>query len=477
MPSGGLMALLAVGSQDQYLSASPEISYFKQVIKRFTNFSMESVNQVFLNKPVIDNSSIQTYTCRIGRYGDLLGQIYLCFTLPEIYSDAKTNVYDTSSEDLRFRWIKNIANHMIVSYSVTIDNQKIDERWGEWMDIWNEISMPGDKKFGYDRMSGNTEANISPVKLLPRVIIENNTLTYNVYPNAAPNSPSIPKNTYYVPLDFWFTKNPAVALPLVALQYQNVDITIQFRHIEELYQIWDGPSGKYISPAKYRSLGRTADVSISRFLSYTANANKTGTPSITGIDINASLECNYYYLDASERNYIAAANTDYIIERLYRHQYYGLLQGPNTLDLVLSNPIKEIIWILRRSDISDYNDWYNFTANVPSDPRCPTLHSARLLWNGVERIEEKSAMYFNLLQPFMYHTSSPRDGIYVWSSSLFPEKIQPSGAFNASTIAKINLILTTNAYPTFPNYDCVVFCTYYNIFRIMGGSGGMVFAS
>lgn len=468
MPAGALMSLIAYGAQDAYLTASPELSYFKQVIKRPTKFSMESIKQVFLTNPTLTASAIQVFTCRIGRYGDLLGQVYLCFTLPDIYSDETT----------QFRWITNLANHMLLRYYVSIDTQVIDVRYGIWLDVWNELSMTSDKKYGYDKMIGNVEEYILPRIKDPLVLVQNNRLTYTFYPRSSENSPSIPSKTFYVPLDFWFTKNPAVALPLIALQYQNIDITIELRNIEELYQIFDIQTAQYVSPSHYKLLyqqrnpgKQTNKADIINFLSY------GGVKANTSIDLKAYLECNYYYLDTPERNYIASHNTDYVIDRVYMEEFRGLAKGANIIEVVLSNPIKEMIFVLRRSDTYQYNEWYNFTARYPMNENYEILESAKLIWNGVDRIEEKPAAYFNMLQPYQHHTSHPRAGIYSYSFALYPEKIQPTGTFNASMISKINLALNTKSYQDFDTYDAIVFSTYYNIFRVMAGSGGMVFAS
>lgn len=156
----------------------------------------------------------------------------------------------------------------------------------------------------------------------------------------------------------------------------------------------------------------------------------------------------------------------------------GGILSQNTIDLVISNPVKEVIWITRRSDASQYNEWGNFTAAYPENPNFPILASAKMLWNGMERMEEKPAAYFQLLQPFQHHTSSPREGIYTYSFAIYPEKIQPSGSFNASMISKIQLYVTTENYdPTPAEYEIVIYTVYYNIFRVMSGSGGMVFQS
>jgi hypothetical protein len=369
---------------------------------------------------------------------------------------------------------------MIVRYSVSVDTQVIDERWGDWMDVWNELSMSNDKKYGYDQMVGNVPEFMAPRDLRPRVTTRNNLLYYNMYPEATATTPSIPGRTFYLPLDFWFTKNPAVALPLVALQYQNVDVTIEFRNVEQLYQVYDKATAEWVSPLHYRelqsqrgvSLADQRNVYINNFLSYDSpNANSSS------IDINAYLECNFYFLDTPERSYIAATNSDFVVDRVFREHFYGLAKGANNLELTLSNPVKEIIWVLRRSDMYRYNDWYNFTAKVPMDGRAPTLNVAKVMWNGIDRFEEKPAAYFNSLQPYMHHTTAPRSGIYAWSSALFPEKLQPSGSFNASMISKIDLRIEAIDYPDFSSYECIVFSVYYNIFRVMAGSGGMVFAS
>ena len=456
------MSLLAVGAQDQYIHIGPEMSYFKQVVKRCTNFSMESVRQSFLTKPVLD-SSRSSFTCRISRIGDLLQQIYLSFELPNIYSDDK----------VRFRWIKNIANYMLYSYSIRVDTQLVDQKWGEWLDVWNELTMNQEKKYAYDRMTGNEEAYANPKSYLPMVTIRNNRLTYSMYPKAlSPEYPSIRKRRFFVPLDFWFCKNPSLALPLIALQYQNIEVTIEMRGIDELYQVFDERSGLYMSPSEFKTKPHNADidVSIQRFLSFDGQGNSER------IDLDAYLECNFIFLDEPERRVIASANTDFLVERVYRTEKEGIM-AQNTVDLVIANPIKEIVWLMRRTDANKYNEWGNFTAKHPENMYYPILKSARMLWNGLERIEEKPAAYFQLLQPYQHHTSAPREGIYTLSFALYPEKNQPSGSFNASMIQKIQLYLTTEQYPDVQEYEVVVYSVYYNIFRVMSGQGGMVFQS
>jgi hypothetical protein len=454
------MSLLAVGSQNQYTTLAPEMSYFKQVYRKHTNFSMESVQMSFLTKPILEQGR-SSFTCRISRVGDLLGQMYLSFELPDIYSDDK----------LRFRWVRNIGNYMLYSYSVRIDTQLIDQRWGEWNDIWNELSLNQEKKRAVDRMSGNIDEFNNPRSLRPLVTIVNNRLYYSYYPAAEPGKPSIRRRRMFVPLDFWFTKNPSLALPLVALQYQNIEVTLELRSISELYQLFDERTGLYMSPSTFLSQPGNGgqDVSISRFLAFGGGGPRT-------VDLNAYLECNFYFLDEPERRAIAANNTDFLVERVYRTEQGGIV-AQNTIDLVIANPVKEVVWVMRRADASQYNEWGNFTASLQDNPNFPIMASAKMLWNGMERMEEKPAAYYQLLQPYQHHTSSPREGIYAYSFALYPEKLQPSGSFNASTISKIQMYVTTERYADVEEYEAVIYSIYYNVFRVMSGSGGMVFQS
>lgn len=462
---GGIMQLVARGQQDIYITGSPTLSYFQFVYRKHTNFAMEPVRQTFLSKPVLDRNTRNTATCRIGRIGDLLKEVYLSFQLPAIYSDG----------NLRFRWIDKVSNYMIYSASVRTDTNLIDMQYGEWLDLWNELTLTASKREAYDKMTGNVYEFTNPTSLNNRIVITNNWLDYQYYPAYTGTTPSIPSRRFFIPLNFWFSKNPGLALPLIALQYQNVEVTIEFRGIEDLYQVYDTETGTYYSPAKYRALyPNGTDVSIGAFL-----VPGGGGPNAQ-IDIDGYLECNYIFLDDDERSMLAATSTDYLVERVYRMETAGF-KTVGVMDLIMQNMIKEIVWVIRRSDVIDYNEWTNFTYQMPADASQRTqiiLRTAKFLWNGMDRIEEKPYEYFNQMQPYQHHTSSPRDGVHVYSFSLHPEKDQPSGAFNATMINKIQLYLTMNA-PSDPGveYEVVAYATYYNIFRVMAGMGAMVFVS
>lgn len=465
---GGLIQLVARGQQDIYLTGSPTMSYFQSVYRKHTNFAMESVRQTFLTKPVLDRSSHTIATCRIGRVADLLQDVYLAFQLPAIYSDG----------NLRFRWIEKVANYMIYSASVRIDTNLVDIQYGEWLDLWNELTLPPGKKDAYDKMTGNVYEFTNPTALNNRITITNNWLDYDYYPSypdiTGATNPSIPSRRFYVPLNFWFTKNPGLALPLVAIQYQNVDISIEFRGIEELYQVYDPLTGKYYSPIKFRQLyPNGGDVSINRFIVPGGNGNQAL------IDIDGYLECNYIFLDDDERKQMAADSRDILVEQVVRVENGGYTTV-GVMDLIINNPVKELVWVLQRDDVINYNELANFTYNMPQDASQTTqniLKTAKILFNGLDRFEEKTYEYFNQLQPYQYHTNSCRTGIQTYSFSLFPEKNQPSGAFNASMVSKIQLYMTMNAPASGIEYQVRAYALSYNICRIMAGNAAMVFKS
>lgn len=462
--AGGLMQLLATGAADQYLTASPEMSFYKQAYKRHTPFAMESVRQTFLTKPVLQQQARGSFTCRIGRVADLLQEVYFSFVLPDIFSD----------EDMRFQWVKHVAHYMIYSYSVRLDSVLIDDGYGEWLDVWNELSLPEGKRAMYDRMIGNVSAYTSPAVRDQMVIITNNRVEYAYYPVGVPGStdPSIPSRRFFVPLPFWFTRNPSLALPLVALQYQNLDVTLELRSAEELYQLWDNERGVYWSPAKWRSMF-PQDAARSLFRSFLAPADALSNE----VDLDAYLECNFVFLGDDERKYVAYTPVDLLVERVYRSEREGI-RGPTTMDLTLSMPVKEMIWITRRGDAKDRNEWSNLTNRFPENENAPILKTAKLLWNGMDRFEEKPSAFFNLLQVYQHHSSTAREGIYCYSFALYPEKLQPSGTFNASMVSKIQLYLTTQERESEDyEYEVIVYSLYYNVFRIMAGSGSMVFAN
>ena len=459
---GGETQLLFVGSQGLYLVGNPTMSYFKAVFKRHTNFSTESIQIPFITKPVLTQSTRTLVSATISRNGDLIKDIFLVFTLPNIYSD----------KELRFQWIPKIGNYIIHSYSLIVGGQRIDQRYGDWLDVWNELTLPADKASMYNKMIGHVPAIYAPRDPDPIYDVDGNNLVFQYYPVGSSGSPSILERKVYVPLQFFFTRNPSLAIPLVALMYHPVVVEVEFQPLSHIYQVYDKVNNIYISPLEYQSRFGL-DASIGQFLTWDQN----NVP-VSAVDINAYLEVNFVFLGNEERKKIAATpQQDYLIEQVFRYENNGLYDA-NVMNLTINNPVKEFVWYTRRSDMYKYNNWANFTNSVLEDEEKPILKSGKLTFNGVDRFAEKDAEFFQLLQPYMHHTRSPKQGIYCYSFSLYPERgIQPSGFINCSLVSRIQM--TANMQPrssTDYEYDIVLFSLSHNIFRVMGGMGGIVFS-
>ena len=282
---------------------------------------------------------------------------------------------------------------MIDEVSIEIGGQTIDKHYGLWLNIWNELTQTSEKSSGYNDMIGNTSAMTTA------------------------NAGAISAYTMYIPLQFWFCRNPGLALPLIALQYHEVKFNITFKALADLYVI---------------SAGALLQ-----------------TPSL-----DASLFVDYIYLDTDERRQFAQVQHEYLIEQL---QFTGAESiagtGAYKSKLALNHPCKELVWVIRDSadagsDDSDY----------------ATVTSAKLQLNGQDRFSERSGSYFNLVQPYQHHTCIPSDGIYVYSFALNPEQHQPSGTVNMSRIDNATLHLTAGGAG-----NLHVFAVNYNVLRIMAG--------
>ena len=251
---GGLLQLIAVGAENIYLTGNPQITYFKVVYRRYTNFSMEDFSIFFSGQTFISDNDTTTFKCTIPRNGDLLYKTYLVFEIPDVFLTVGTDTHesggiqyvDESANTLkRFKWIKNLGTNMIERVSVSIGNQVIDSHTGEFIYLWHELNLPYTEKqifykmigFNpdlYDPKSGNTD-------LYPFNITNASASGANNQ-NIASGGPSIPGQFIIVPLCFWFCRNPGLSIPLVALQYHEVEITVSFRSTADIYLLADYPA-------------------------------------------------------------------------------------------------------------------------------------------------------------------------------------------------------------------------------------------
>ena len=383
---GGIIQLSAYGSQDVYLTGNPQITFFKSVYYRHTNFSMEAVEAAFGGEPDFG----RTLSCTLPKSGDLLHKMYLEISVPALKQEGSGWA----------TWTNGIAHALIKSIEIQIGGELVDKHYGEWLDIQSELTIPESKRLAFDNMIGKFG------------FIDSNT---------DPNG-----GIYIVPLNFWFCEDHSMAFPLVALQFHDIKLHIKLRPFNELYLTSDGNSisGDY------------------------------------HVGVKSNLYVDYIFLDRCERSLLAKNPHDILIKQL-QIQEYSIPPNQTHVKIPLDfyHPIVELLWVIQRDDIKTIgaelgNDWFNYSDSLTL-PQGEPLVSAKLMFNGVERIEDLSAKYYRLLESFKRHTSIPDDYIYMYSFSLKPELIQPTGSCNFSNVENGELIalLRTRGRPKVPFHD------------------------
>ena len=334
---GGLMQLVAYGAQDVYLTGNPQITFWKVTYRRYTNFAIESIEQTF-NGQADFGRRVQ---CVISRNGDLAYRTYLQVTLPEINQLMGLGNYTTGQNTgVYARWLDFPGEQLIAQVEVEIGGQRIDRQYGDWMHIWNQLTMTSEQQRGYFNMIGNTtqltfitDPSFSDVEspcdsLAPRQV-------------CAPRN-ALPETTLYVPLQFWFCTNPGLALPLIALQYHEVKINLDIRPIDEcLWAVttlncnsinpYGGSSGQY-------SVGRPVPATIAYNQSLVA----------------ASLYVDYVFLDTDERRRMAQNPHEYLITQLQFTGDESVGSSSNKIKLNFNHPVKELIWVVQPDQNVDY---------------------------------------------------------------------------------------------------------------------------
>ena len=310
---GALMQLVAYGAQDVFLTGTPEITFWKVSYRRHTNFAMESIEQTFSGQADFG----RRVTCTVSRNGDLAYRTYLQVTLPEINQGLAKYA----------RWMDFIGEQLIAQVEVEIGGQRIDRQYGDWMHIWNQVTLSAEQQRGYFKMIGNTTQ-----------------LTYITDPSfASVNGPcaaaggpaqvcaprnALPETTLYIPLQFWFCRNPGLALPLIALQYHEVKINLDLRPIGEC--LW-----------AVSSLTETSG-SVSATSAYQQSL------------VAASLYVDYIFLDTDERRKMAQNPHEYLFEQLQFTGDESVGSSSNKIKLNFNHPCKELVWVVQPDANVDY---------------------------------------------------------------------------------------------------------------------------
>jgi hypothetical protein len=293
---GGLMQLVAYGAQDVYLSGNPQITFFKVVYRRHTNFAVEPIEQTWNGSATFGRQ----VTCNINRNGDLITNMYVYVHLPAVDGVQTGNT-------VPWGYVRRLGHAMISECKVEIGGSKIDEQWGDWLNVWYELSHKVGQERGYAKMIGDT-------------------------PELKTMSTSKPDTVLYVPLQFWFNRNNGLALPLIALQYHDVRVTVYFREASKC--------------VNYRGSVLPKDVT-------------------ADLMADSLLLIDYVYLDSEERKRFAQASHEYLIEQLQFTGSETFNANTNKFRLNFNHPSKYLVWVAHLAQYTTpSSQWLSYATDV-----------------------------------------------------------------------------------------------------------------
>tara|TARA_B100001093_G_C26836101_1_gene1018415 strand:+ start:538 stop:2028 length:1491 start_codon:yes stop_codon:yes gene_type:complete len=491
----GLLLLVSVGKENLYLSGQAEITYFKIVYKRYTNFSIETIPQFFKTEPDFSRK----ITINISKNADLLNKLYLFIKLPSIPLCKHTILPDGIK---KFRWVEKIGFSIIKSINLEIGGILIDKINGEYLNIYNELYLSNGQKRGFNRLIGNIE------KLTK---LTNGKDSYELQ----------------VPLNMWFCNDSGLSLPLISLNHNDIKIHIELENFNKCYQespshfiqiknnfclfddqeiicqnfggnlaigrfvyfdpttkrmYYDKVSNDFLIPSeesiKYNIIGKDSQFEVSLLTTSEVSKDesyfKYNFPSLE----TAYLLANYVYLDNKERWQFTHKELEYLIPLLDiipEKKFYST-NVSFKLDLI-NNPVKIIYWralLLSNYDSNNYYDYSSYPLNLTGNKIL--VNNCNLYLNSISRENLTEHKFFKNLQIYMNKMSSTEKNILMYSFCLFPEEYQPSGTFNFNRIDDAYLQLTLNKAVNYQNPVLIKgYAIHYNVLRIADGIGSLVF--
>ena len=430
--TGALIQLVAIGQQDVSLTGNPEITFFKSVYKTHTNFAIDSTLQVING----NWGQGQTVYCTISRSGDLVGPMTL------ILGDLNQGGITITDGYACDRTIE----HCISQIDLIIGGQVIDSIDGHWLRIRSELMMNEKEKLKYCQLTSSTD--------------------------------QFSANTLRLPLPFCFNRNPGLFIPLIALQYHEIQLAITFT--QSALIDWD---------------------------------NSTGLP-------YSSLWVDYVFLDTEERRQFAQNEQTYLIEQTQRQfetvSTISSTEANQTISINFKHPVKEIYWIFGNNvgEYSIYPERPNFisrnfiqgtnyiinnvtnqtipgalmnTGNLDGDQLIllsasnfygfleNPLSTAKIVFGSQDRTPLRTFQYFNEQQPYYYHSGKPQVGIYSYSFALHPEDYQPTGTCNFSRLNNPQFQFNVTPYaatrPVSMSTNIRLYALNYNVLKISSGYG------
>lgn len=456
MSNGALTQLVAVGAQDKLLKSEKlEDSIFKESDKKITNFvkATESI------RPIGSSNWNSTINFKIEKKGDLLASVYFVVKLPKI----SRSMLDIKTDDYYLRWVDYVGNVLIESVKLSIGGQVIDEHYGDFIQVYTDLY---DDDWNKKCLIGLDDTLITP-------------------------SEEINETYLYIPLKFWFCNSLEKALPIISLQYHDIEIEVKVRDFDCCYQV----------------LQEKTDNTGAKGFVHMQQENKLSKQNLMDI----RLDCNFIYLESEERKKIAQKEHKILITQVQRIRQ-SVSQG-RSVELSFNHPIKEIFFYLQNSNLSGLPDIYNFSGKTEymskniydyyitsnnktfseynNQVRGHLLDEARILINGYPRVDWKDFKYYYYLQNYENYRNKLEHLVYLYCFSSKPKSNLPSGSLNFSRVDNSHLQFKINEntknqikkwisdsdYKLLTdNYLTVtVYATNYNYLVIKGGMAGLLF--
>ena len=502
--TGGLMNLVAYGNENILFNGNPKKTFFKATYNKYTNFGLQRFRIDFEGSRVLNTTTPTVLEFKIARYAELLHDTYLVINLPNIYSpfynfeaeDGGDN--DTGTKNghhfvpYEFRWIEELGTNFIEEIEIHSGGTSIAKYSGEYLNCIKERDFNKSKKDLWNRMTGNTPELNNP---------GNANGNINTYPNVFFSDanfaiePSIRGRELYVPLDAFFCDSGKTALPLVALQYQEINIRIELKPIMQLYTInnvndVDGPSQNSGLSYRIRPNPNILEHQLWRFLQppYDAKASTSKyDKNINSWNSDIHLMGTYIFLGQDERRIMAAKEHTLLVKQIYTYDFLDTA-GSKIIEIESKDMVIDYMWRFRRSDAFLRNEWSNYTnwpyhnvipqsLTILSDSDHPNpshfyitgnigvddtnypinikhiLLDMGITMDGIYREKVLSASVYKYMEKYMRTTGDAKDGLYCYNFCLNSNKreYQPSGAMNVNKFKKVFFEFNTIETPKDPS--------------------------
>lgn len=417
--AGGLLNLIAIGNQNIILTGNPTKSFFKSKYVKYTNFGLQKFRVDQDGNKELQVSSPTTFSFKIPRYGDLLMDTYLAVTLPNIWSpiyhytstDFSLNyplTGETISGEYRpyeFQWIKNIGTQLITEVQFTFNGRLIQKYSGSYIQNVVERDFDANKKELFNLMSGNTSYLNDPANYANRNNNYPNAFNYKDTIDPSGIEPSIRQTQLYIPINSWYSMASTMALPLICLQYDVLEIKFILRPISQLFTIKDvlydiSANTENIYPLTYNEFPRIfPDQSKKEQYGYYRFIQEPPTRDISfgynyadkTMNFNGKIHLitTQCFLGDEERRLFANNKQEYLIKLVYETPIQ-LTQNNGKITFDTNGLVSSWMWYLRRDDVKKRNEWSNYT-NWPYENKEP--NNLQLL--DISNAVTKEFIYYN----------------------------------------------------------------------------------